>query len=155
MFTKTCIILLMASAAVFADDIFLKNGNVILNCEKSFENEYRVFVNTSDGVKIYEWDEIEYYKAAPYDPEKPTEFTKRQTLSPGAGSSAKSGTIITGAKLPVILLSASGIALSLDILIDVNEFDMPNDLSDRKQLIGMTGLITSSWALVYGLLMEN
>ena len=152
MFTKTCIVLLMASAALFADDIFLKNGNVILNCEKSFENEYRVFVNTSAGVKIYEWGEIEFYKAAPYNPDKPTEFTKRQTLSPGAESS---GTVLESAKLPIILLGAAGVALSVDMLIDINEFNYDNDLSDRKQLAAMAGLLTSSWALVYGLLMEN
>lgn len=153
MFTKIFFYTLLFTCFAFADDVFLKNGNVILNCEKSFENEYRVFVNTSDGVKIYEWDEIEFYKVAPYNPDKPTEFTKRQTLSPGA--TGTTGSVLESAKTPIILLSAAGVMLSIDMLVDINEFEMEDRLSARKHAVAYGVLVASGCGLVYGLLMEK
>ena len=149
---RLLMVLVLFCGTGYSSDIFLKSGDVVLNANITFENEYRIFVESGDGVKIYERAEIEYLKPAAYNPALPTQFTKRQALTvqpdPETTASVAAGKT---SNVPGIIGGIAGIVLALDLIIDSQIDDLDDGIKSRKRTMGIGVLTASAIGLVVSL----
>ena len=149
---RYAVLFVLLCGNLFASDIFLKSGDVVLNANITFENEYRIFIDTAAGVKIYERSEIEYLKPAAYQPDQPTTFTKRQALTPETDlQPAANNAPGKSSSVPGIIAGISGIVLALDMIIDSQIDDLDKGIASRKRVMGIGVLTLSGIGLVVSL----
>ncbi len=126
---KILFLILGLSWALWADNIYLKNGTVIQNCRIVLERENSYSIETGEGIKEISKKVIERIEIAPYDP-------LRQTIVSGAIFAPEPEAEAGGSYPNLKLLPVSVIAFTLGWHFFDSAGDLQGDAKTRVMIQG-------------------
>lgn len=136
---KIFLLILGLSWALWADNIYLKNGTVIQNCRIVLERENSYSIETGEGIKEISRNVIERIEIAPYDP-------LRQTVVSGAISAPQPESAANYPNLK--LLPVSVIAFTLGWHFFDSAGDLEGDAKTQVMIQGGIIMAAGVWNLL-------